>query len=82
MRTLLVAALLAAGSVVAQDDPFLKGDELKAAIERDCADGCITFNRQEAQEFQEQLDRLIAIRQKEAFAAGMKSQAQACRSLI
>ena len=82
MRLVLVAALLAAGSVVAQDDPFLKGDELKAAVERDCSEGCVTFNHQEAQVFQEQIEALIARKQKEAFEAGVNYQKQACASLI
>jgi multidrug efflux pump subunit AcrA (membrane-fusion protein) len=82
MRIALVAALMVAGSVIAQDDPFLRGEELKATVERDCSEGCITFNRQEAQALQEQLELLIAQREKEAFAAGVNHQKAACRSLI
>jgi hypothetical protein len=82
MRFLPIAAVLAASLAVAQDDPFLRGDELKATIERDCSDGCVTFNREEAQNLQEQFEKIVARRMKEAFEAGVQYQKQACRSLI
>lgn len=82
MRYILCAALLCATSVIAQDDPFLKGEELQAAIAKSCSDGCVTFNREEAEAFQAQLELLLAAKQKEAFEAGKRFQAQACASLI
>lgn len=83
MRKLICAALLcAAVSVIAQDDAFLKGEELKATIERDCKEGCVTFNREEAEVFQEQIERILAQREKAAFEAGVQYQKQACASLI
>lgn len=82
MRLALLAAILAASTAIASDDPFLKGDELKAAIERDCSEGCITFNRQEAQNLQDQIEAFAARKAKEAFEAGVNYQKQACRSLI
>lgn len=83
MRKYLFAALLVASVAVAQDeDPFLKGPVLQAEIAKSCSEGCVTFNRQEAEKFQEQMEALIARRQKEAFLAGIESQKKACRSLI
>lgn len=81
-RLLIAAAIVAAGSVIANDDPFLKGDALQAEIAKSCADGCVTFSRQEAEAFQVQLDKLLVKKQKEAFEAGARWQAQACASLV
>lgn len=82
MRLMLCAALLAAGTAVANEDPFLKGSDLKGRVERMCQEGCLTFNRQEAEDFQDQLDKLITAKRKEAFQAGMHAQKQACASLV
>jgi hypothetical protein len=83
MRRLFVAAFLAAGVAVAiAQDAFLKGDELAAEIAKSCSDGCITFNHEEAETFQKELDKLITQKQKEAYAAGMAAQKAACRSLL
>jgi hypothetical protein len=83
MHRIFVAAILAAGVAVAvAQDAFLKGDDLAAEIAKSCADGCITFNHEEAENFKQQLDMLIGQKQKEAFAAGMAAQKAACRSLI
>lgn len=83
MRALVAVAVLSTSLAVAQDaDPFLKGDELQAAIKRDCAEGCVTFNRQEAEEFREAIKAEVARHRQEAFEAGMSAQKQACRSLI
>jgi hypothetical protein len=82
MRFLLLAALVAAGSAVASDDPFLKGDELKADIARKCGDGCVTWSRVDAAAFEEELKELVAKVRKEAYAAGVQAQRAACRSLL
>ncbi len=82
MRSFVLILALVTGGVVAQDTPYLMGEELKAAVERDCAEGCITFNRDEAKTLQDQLEALIARREKAAFEAGVSYQKQACRSLI
>lgn len=82
MRPLVAAALLATTLAVAQDDPFLKGDELKAAMERKCADGCVMFSREDAAAFEGQMEKILSRIRAEAFAEGVQSQKAACRSLI
>lgn len=82
MRFLVAAALLATTLAVAQDDPFLKGDDLKAAVERKCADGCVMFSRDDAAAFEKELEKILSRVRAEAFAAGVQSQKAACRSLI
>jgi hypothetical protein len=83
MRLALTAAVVACLSLpAASQDGFLKGDQLKAAIERDCADGCVTFNQQEASELERQIEALVARKMKEAFDAGVQHQKAACPSLI
>jgi hypothetical protein len=82
MRRVLLAACLAASVAVANDDPFLKGDELKADIAKKCGDGCVTWNRVDAAAFEEELDMIVKRVRSEAFQAGMAAQKQACRSLI
>lgn len=83
MRKILAAVMAAGVAVaVAQDDPFLKGEALQAEVLKSCAEGCITFSREEAADFQAGLDKLIAAKQREAFEAGARWQAQACASLI
>lgn len=75
-------ALVAVKAIAQDEDPFLKGDALQAEILKSCADGCVTFNRQEADTFQGQLESLIARKQAEAFQAGIQAQKAACASLI
>jgi hypothetical protein len=82
MRRVLLAACLAASVAVANDDPFLKGDELKADIAKKCGDGCVTWSRVDAAAFEEELDMIVKRVRSEAFQAGMAAQKQACRSLI
>lgn len=82
MRPFLIAAMLAAGTVLAQDDPYKSGDDLQAVIAAKCSDGCVVFSRKEAKELEDQLGEILTRRQKEAFERGVKYQAQACRSLI
>jgi hypothetical protein len=81
MRRFLLAAALAAPLALAQD-AFLKGDDLAAEIAKSCKEGCITFNHEEAEVFQKELEKLIALKQKEAFFAGVAAQKAACRSLL
>lgn len=64
------------------EDPFLKGEALQAEIAKSCADGCVTFNRDEAEEFERQLQAVLAARQQQAFDAGVQRQRAACASLI
>lgn len=82
MKSFFAALVAASFAVSAQDDPFLKDGELKTAVEARCADGCVIFSREDAERFQEALDELMAKKQKEAYQAGVKYQAQACRSLL
>jgi hypothetical protein len=82
MRLLLLAASFAACTVIAQDSPFLKGEDLAAEVAKSCGDGCITFNMEEAAEYQRRLDLLIAQKERRAYEAGQANQKQACRSLI
>lgn len=82
MRRFIVAALLcAAGSATPQDE-YLTGDALKAVVERDCKEGCITFSREESAKLEQDLQELLARKQKEAFDQGVQYQKSACPSLI
>jgi hypothetical protein len=83
MRRLFVAAILAAGVAVAiAQDAFLKGDELAAEVAKSCKDGCVTFNRAEAEVFQREFQRIVEKAEKEAYARGVQAQRAACRSLL
>lgn len=83
MRLRLLAAVAACFAMPAvSQDEFLTGEALQATIAKDCADGCITFNREEAEDFQKRLDKIVTQRTKEAFEAGVAHQKQACASLI
>jgi hypothetical protein len=83
MRAAILAACVAcfATSATPQDE-YLTGDALKEAVERDCKEGCITFNREEAAKLEEALQDLLARKQKEAFDQGVQYQKSACPSLI
>lgn len=82
MRAYILAAAVAVTSTVGADAPFIKGEELKAKIALECSDGCVTFNQEQAAEFEQQLQRILAQKMAEAFAAGVNYQKQACASLI
>jgi hypothetical protein len=82
MRRLLLAACLVAGVAIANDDPFLKGEALKADISRKCAEGCVAFTREDAATFRADFEEIVKRARTEAFQAGMAAQKQACRSLI
>jgi hypothetical protein len=85
MRFVVALAILLASSVLAQDS-FLKGDALQAEIAKSCADGCVTFNREEAEAFQEAMDKIIqkalAQKEQEGFERGRQDARQRCPSLI
>lgn len=85
MRAILVAVVagcLAVSAVSQDEDPFLKGDALQAEIAKSCQDGCITFSREEAAEFERQLQAVLAAKQRDAFDSGVRHQRQACASLV
>jgi hypothetical protein len=84
MRVAVLATIVAcvATTTVAQEDAFLKGDALQAVIAKDCAEGCITFNREEAEQFEAAMQALVMKAQRAAFEAGVRHQQQACASLI
>ena len=79
MRVLLLAVLITAP--VSAQSPYLEGKELQEAIAK-CQGGCVVLNRQQASEFESQLDEILTRKQAEAFQAGVDHQKQACRSLI
>lgn len=79
---LLVAGSFVVSAVSEAEDPFLKGDALQAEIAKSCADGCITFSREEAAEFERQLQAVLAAKQRDAFDSGVRHQRQACASLV
>lgn len=81
MRSIVLAAVLAAAPAVAQD-PFLSGEALQAEIAKNCADGCVMFSREQAAEFEDRLGMVITNKMREAFAAGVAHQKQSCASLI
>lgn len=82
MRAIALCLILVTTSSISQDDPFLMGAALQAEIEKSCAEGCVTFSRQEAADFEQRLARILAQRMQEAFQAGVQHQRQACASLI
>lgn len=70
MRLAVIAAVLCAACFsVSSQDQFLMGAQLQAEIDKSCAEGCITFNRTEAQTFMDRLQMILM-------------QKQACASLI
>jgi hypothetical protein len=77
-----IAAACFVTSAITQDDPFLKGEELQAEIRKSCAEGCVTFNREEAADFEARLQMLVAGKQAEAYQMGVQAQKAACASLI
>jgi hypothetical protein len=81
MRFVVALAILLAGSVLAQDS-FLKGDALQAEIAKSCADGCVTFNREEADLFQQQIEAFVQQKAQEAYELGKRDARQRCASLI
>jgi hypothetical protein len=83
MRLPLLAAIAVCAALpVSSQDHFLTGDALQAEIAKSCSEGCITFNRAEAVEFEGQLQELLRQKQAEAFAEGVQYQRAACASLI
>ncbi len=74
MRVALVAAIAAvlAPSAIAQD-PFLKGDALAADMARNCADGCVTLNREEAANLSRALSNMVEQARQEGYQAGKLS---------
>lgn len=77
----LIACIVVPVVVVAQD-PFIMGDELKAKVERDCADGCVIFTREHAAAFEQQLELILGACMQQAFDAGVQHQREACPALI
>lgn len=74
MRKLLIAAVLAVGPAVAQqEDPFLTGDALQAEIAKSCADGCLVLNRQEAQNLTRNVASVVGEREKAAYKQGKQA---------
>lgn len=78
MRSLVLVFLIAP---VSAQSPYLEGKELQEAISK-CQGGCVVLNRQQASEFESQLDEILTRKQKEAFDSGVQYQRQACASLI
>lgn len=83
MRLPLLAAIAVCVALpVSSQDEFLKGEALQAEIAKSCAEGCITFSREEAARFDKYLQDILARKQQEAFLQGVEFQKQACASLI
>jgi hypothetical protein len=78
MRKLIVAgaALLALSSTA--QAPFLTGDELAAEVAKNCADGCLVLNPQEAAGLQAAIDAMVNARAAEAYRKGSLS----CRNAL
>jgi hypothetical protein len=69
MKRMLIAGLLLAGVVVAQD-VFLKGDELAKEIADKCESGCIVLNHEEAATLVRNITNVVEEKEKEAFGRG------------
>ncbi|MEJ7932594.1 hypothetical protein WG922_21670 [Ramlibacter sp. AN1015] len=75
MRKYLVAAALAACSVAVAQDPYLTGDALQAAVKDGCAEGCVVFNRAEAQALEARV-KAFAL---QAYEMGKREGSEGCR---
>lgn len=82
MKRAIIAAGLAASFATSAQDPFLAGEALQAEIVKSCAEGCVTFSREQAAAFEERIGMVIARKMQEAFAAGIAHQRASCASLI
>lgn len=78
MKRLLLAALIAAGPAMADESPFLQGDDLAEKVAKECQDGCWVVTREGLASLQKSLDELFYRRQKEAYESGKQS----CRNAI
>jgi hypothetical protein len=78
MRVLIVAALLAAGSVSAQSE-FLKGEDLQKEIARNCQHGCIVLSPEEAENLQMAINAMLHANAQRAYEAAKQEAAQSCK---
>lgn len=78
MRKFVLAAVLAASPAVADESPFLQGDDLAEKVAKECQDGCWVVNRERMENLQKALDDLFFRRQKEANESGKQS----CRNAV
>jgi hypothetical protein len=80
MRRFLIcfAVPMAVAGAHADDSPFKEGDALTAEVQRNCADGCLVLNRQEAAQLMEQVNAMLAERTQRAYTQGARS----CRNAV
>jgi hypothetical protein len=72
------AVPIAMGAHADDPSPFKSGDELAAEVQRNCADGCLVLNRQEAAQLMEQVNAMLAERTQRAYTQGARS----CRNAV
>lgn len=82
MRKLLLAALIAAGSAMAEDSPFLKGEAMAAEVAKNCADGCVVLSPAEAEALTLSIQEMVDEREQRAYDAGRKHEYESCRNRI
>lgn len=82
MRRFLIAAIFAAGTATADESLFPKGAELAAQVAKDCAEGCMVLNREQADAMSAELNKIIARKMNEAYQAGKAADAASCKNRI
>jgi hypothetical protein len=82
MKRALIAALIAAGSAVADESPFLTGEALQAEVARNCADGCVVLSPTEAAALTLSIQAMVQEREQRAFEAGRKHEHASCRNRL
>jgi hypothetical protein len=78
MKRFLVCFAVPIAMGASADDPFKEGDALTAEVQRNCADGCLVLNRQEAAQLMEQVNAMLAERTQRAYTQGARS----CRNAV
>jgi hypothetical protein len=82
MKRALIAALIAAGSAVADESPFLTGEALQAEIARNCAEGCVVLSPAEAAALTLSVQAMVNEREQKAFEAGFAKGNKSCRNAV
>jgi uncharacterized protein YgbK (DUF1537 family) len=84
MRYLILAALLAAGSAVAEGqglaDPAKK--ELSEIVAQKCKESCYIFSQEDVQSLEDRINAAIERARAEGFAAGKADANERCRNRI
>jgi hypothetical protein len=78
MKSVLLAALLAAGPAVAQNQ-FLQGEDLQKEVARNCAYGCVVLSPEEVAQIQAFMTAAMHSMAQEVYEAAKQEAAQSCK---